>query len=261
MPMFAANLTMLFTEVPFLDRFKASREAGFKAVEFLFPYDYDIKEIAHLLNENNLEMVLFNLPAGDWGGGERGMAANPSKVEEFRIGVEKALIWAKALNVSRINCLVGKALKDVALEHQMKTLKENIAFAANVLATENIDLLIELINHFDVPGFLLNTTGQVLRFIDDVGKPNIYLQYDVYHAQREEGNLAGIMRENMSKIKHVQIADNPGRNQPGTGEINYRFLLNEFDRLGYDGFVSLEYIPKPNTWDSLNWLANHGFSL
>jgi len=261
MPKFAANLTMLFTEVPFLERFTACREAGFNSCEFLFPYDYQVNGIKSQLDKNKLEVVLFNLPAGDWGSGERGIASNPAKVDMFRMGVESAIKWAKALNVSRINCLVGKRLPDVSLDFQWNTLKENLSFAADALAAEKIDLLVELINHYDVPGFLLNTSKQVFNLIDEINKPNVYLQFDVYHAQREEGNLAGIMRENLNRIKHVQIADNPGRNQPGTGEINYRFLLHEFDRLGYDGYVSLEYIPKPDTWKSLEWFSALGFSL
>lgn len=261
MPKFAANLTMLFTEMPFLERFKAAREAGFKSVEFLFPYDYAVDDVKRLLKENGLNVVLFNLPAGNWGGGERGIANNPGRVEEFRAGVEQAIAWAQALRVSRINCLVGKALPDVSLDEQWDTLKKNISYAADALAARGLELMIELINHYDVPGFLLNTTRQVLQLIDDVGKPNVYLQYDIYHAQREQGNLTAIMREHIARIKHVQIADNPGRHQPGTGEINYRFLLSELDRLGYDGYVSLEYIPQPDTWKSLEWIAAHGHSL
>lgn len=261
MPNFAANLTMLFTELPFLERFAACHEAGFKNCEFLFPYDYKMDEIKEKLEKNNLKMILFNLPAGDWGSGERGIAANPAKVDIFRQGVESAVSWAKVLDVSMINCLVGKRLPDVSLECQLATLKENLKFAADAFAKENIILLIEFINHYDVPGFLLNTSKQVLDLIEEINKPNVFLQYDVYHAQKEEGNLVGIMKENFSKIKHVQIADNPGRNQPGTGEINYKFLLNEFDRLGYDGYTSLEYIPKPDTWRSLEWFSSLGFSL
>lgn len=261
MPKFAANLTMLFTESPFLERFKASREAGFKAVEFLFPYDFDKVEICDRLKENMLKTVLFNLPAGDWGSGERGIAGNPFKVDEFKRGVDKAIKWAKDLEVSQVNCLVGKALKEVSLEDQISTMKSNIAYAADTLAAENIDLLIEFVNRYDVPGFLLNNSRQVLQLIDELGKDNIYMQYDVYHAQREEGNLAGILAQNIHRIKHVQVADNPGRNQPGTGEINYKFLLNEFDRLGYEGYVSMEYIPKPNTLDSLCWVEELGFKL
>jgi len=261
MPKFAANLTMLFTEVPLLERFSACREAGFNSCEVLFPYDYKVDDIKIQIDKNKLEMVLFNLPAGDWSSGDRGISNDPAKIDMFRQGVESALKWAKTLNVSRVNCLVGKRLSDIPLDVQSNTVKENLSFAADALAAEKIDLLIEFINHFDVPRFLLNTSKNVLDIIDEINKPNIYLQYDVYHAQREEGNLAGIMRENLKKIKHVQIADNPGRNQPGTGEINYKFLLHEFDRLGYDGYVSLEYIPKPDTWKSFEWFANLGFSL
>ncbi|HSV30838.1 MAG TPA: hydroxypyruvate isomerase [Atribacteraceae bacterium] len=258
---FAANLTMLFTELPFLERFKAARETGFKSVEFLFPYDYVTHDIQRLLDENGLNMVLFNLPAGNWGSGERGITNNPRKTEEFRRGVEEAIVWAQALKVPRINCLAGKTLSDISSDEQWDTLKDNIRYAADVLHENGLELLLEFINHYDVPGFMLNTSKQALKMIDEVGKPNVYLQYDIYHAQKEEGNLAGIMREHIARIKHIQIADNPGRHQPGTGEINYRFLLNELDKLGYEGYVSLEYIPKPDTWKSLEWVATHGFSL
>ncbi|OIQ07709.1 hydroxypyruvate isomerase [Moorella thermoacetica] len=261
MPKFAANLTMLFTEVPFLERFKAAREAGFKAVEFLFPYDYQIKEIQGLLRENDLQVVLFNLPAGNWAGGERGIAADPRRVEEFRAGVREAVTWARALKVPRLNCLAGKALPDCTWEEQWRTLVDNVRYAADALAAEGLKLMVESINHFDIPGFLLNTTGQVLELIREVDRPNVYLQYDIYHAQREEGNLTVTLREHLASIGHIQIADNPGRHQPGTGEINYPFLLGEIDKVGYDGYVSLEYVPQPDTRQSLAWIAVYGYNL
>lgn len=261
MPKFAANLTMLFTEVPFPERFKAAREAGFKAVEFLFPYDYQIKEIQGLLRENDLQVVLFNLPAGDWAGGERGIAALPGREEEFREGVRQAVTWARELGVPRLNCLAGKALPGSTREEQWRTLVDNVRYAADALAAAGLKLMVESINHYDMPGFLLNTTGQVLDLIKEVARPNVYLQYDIYHAQREEGNITAILQEHLASIGHIQIADNPGRHQPGTGEINYPFLLNEIDKVGYDGYVSLEYIPQPDTRQSLGWIAAYGYKL
>ncbi|CEP67073.1 Hydroxypyruvate isomerase [Moorella glycerini] len=261
MPKFAANLTMLFTEAPFLERFKAAREAGFKAVEFLFPYEYSIDVIKGAVEENNLQVVLFNLPAGDWSAGERGIAADPQRKEEFREGVKQAVTWARALGVPRLNCLAGKRLASSTFDEQWQTLVDNVRYAAGVMGEYGLNLMVEPLNHYDVPGFLLNTTGQVLKLLAEVDMPNVYLQYDIYHAQKEEGNLTVILRDQLPKIGHIQIADNPGRHQPGTGEINYPFLLRELDNLGYNGYVSLEYIPVPDTRKSLDWVAEYGHSL
>ncbi|QGP92550.1 Hydroxypyruvate isomerase [Neomoorella glycerini] len=261
MPKFAANLTMLFTELPFLERFNAARKAGFRAVEFLFPYEYAINDIKSLLAENSLQVVLFNLPAGNWAAGERGIAADPGRKEEFRDGVRQAINWAGQLNVSRLNCLAGKVNPAFSQEEHWQALVDNVHYAAQVLAEYDLKLMVEPINHYDVPGFFLNTTRQALQLINDVNMPNVYLQYDLYHAQKEEGNLTVTLRENIQKIGHIQIADNPGRHQPGTGEINYPFLLREIDSLGYEGYVSLEYIPEPDTLSSLGWLTAYGYTL
>lgn len=261
MPKFAANLTMLFTEMPFLERFRAAREAGFKAVEFLFPYEYSMDAIKGAVEENNLQVVLFNLPAGDWAAGERGIAANPQRREEFREGVKQAVAWARALGVPRLNCLAGKRLDSFTFEEQWQALVDNVRYAAGVLGQYGLNLMVEPLNHYDVPGFLLNTTGQVMKLLAEVDMPNVYLQYDIYHAQKVEGNLTAILREHLPKIGHIQIADNPGRHQPGTGEINYPFLLRELDNVGYKGYVSLEYIPVPDTRRSLDWVAAYGYRL
>ncbi|GEA16498.1 MAG: hydroxypyruvate isomerase [Moorella sp. (in: firmicutes)] len=261
MPKFAANLTMLFTELPFLERFNAARKAGFRAVEFLFPYEYAINDIKSLLIENNLQAVLFNLPAGDWAAGERGIAADPGRKEEFRAGVRQAVEWADQLNVPRLNCLAGKMNQAFSREEHWQTLIENVRYAAQALAGNDLKLMIEPINHYDVPGFFLNTTRQALQLINEVNMPNVYLQYDLYHAQKEEGNLTVTLRENIQRVGHIQIADNPGRHQPGTGEINYPFLLREIDNLGYEGYVSLEYIPEPDTLNSLGWITAYGYNL
>ncbi len=261
MPRFAANLSMLFTEVPFLDRFKAAREAGFTAVEFLFPYEYGLDKVKARLEENGLKVVLFNLPAGDWAAGERGIAANPQRVDEFRAGVQQAAAWAVELGAPRLNCLAGKEIAGVAAAEQERVLKENVRYAAAVLQDKGLKLMLEPINHFDIHGFLLNTSNQVMQLIAEIGAPNVYLQYDVYHAQREEGELTATIRKHFQQIGHIQIADNPGRHQPGTGEINYKFLLQELDALGYEGYVSLEYVPEPDTLTSLNWISEHCFKL
>jgi len=261
MPKLAANLTMLFTEVPFLERFAAAQEAGFRFVEFLLPYAYDTDQIKALLERHGLTAVLFNLPSGDWGAGDRGIAADPRRTDEFREGVGQAIRWARALGVSRLNCLAGKMVPGVSHEEHWKTLVENVRFAANALGEAGLNLMVEAVNRFDIPGFFLNRTDQVLALIDEVGLPNVYVQYDVYHAQREEGNLVPTLRAHLDRIGHVQIADNPGRHQPGTGEINYPFVLGELDRLGYEGFVSLEYVPEPNTIESLGWIREFGCSL
>lgn len=261
MPKFAANLTMLFTELPFYDRFKAARDAGFKAVEFLFPYDYTEDTVKHLLEDNGLEPVLFNLPAGDWAAGERGIAADPNRIEEFREGLLQAVAWAKVLGVRRLNCLAGKKAPSSTWVRQWQTLKDNVTYAAEVTANNGIDLLVEHLNHYDVPDFLLGTTLDVIKLLGQVNLPNVYLQYDIYHAQKVEGNLSITLRDQLSKIGHIQIADNPGRHQPGTGEINYPYLLGELDTLGYDGYVSLEYIPTIDTISSLKWIAQYGYSL
>lgn len=253
MPRFAANLTMLFGEVPFLDRFERAAQAGFQAVEFLFPYACKTEEIKQRLDAHKLKLVLHNLPAGDWDGGERGIACHPDRVAEFRDGVGKAIVYATALGVSRLNCLAGKAPAGVAPEVLRKTLVENLRYAAAELKKAGIKLLIEPINSFDIPGFHLNTTAQALSVLDEVGADNAFVQYDIYHAQRMEGELASTMQKHLARIGHIQLADNPGRNEPGTGEINYAFLFKHLDRIGYDGWIGCEYKPAASTEAGLGW--------
>lgn len=258
MPRFAANLTMLFTEVPFPERFAAARQAGFRHVEFLHPYEYSPDQVREMAVSNGLQVVLFNVPSGAWAEGDRGIAAHPGRVEEFRAGVKRAIPYALALGAPRLNCLAGKACADFTREEHWVTLVENVRFAADVLGEHGLNLMVEPINHYDMPGFVLNTTKQGLDLLAQVGRSNVYLQYDIYHAQREEGNITPTLREHISKIGHIQIADNPGRHQPGTGELNFPFLFAELDRLGYAGFVSAEYIPSPNTLASLDWIRAQG---
>jgi hydroxypyruvate isomerase len=261
MPKFSVNLTMLFQEVPFRERFAAANKAGFKAVEFMSPYEYKVADLQKVLADNGQTLVLFNLPAGNWAAGDRGIAVDPARKAEFRAGVHKAAEYAKALGVPQVNCLAGKQLSNVSRDEQRQTLVENVRFAAETLSEIGIKLLLEPLNSRDVPGFTVNTTSQVLELLEEVGHANCFLQYDVYHAQRMEGELAGILRNNLTKIAHIQIADNPGRHQPGTGEINYRWLLADFTAAGYTGYVGLEYTPKADSASSFRWIGDYGYSL
>ena len=254
MPQFAANLTMLFNEEPFLDRFEKASQAGFKAVEFLFPYAYKAEEIKELLMKNHLQLVLHNLPAGDWDAGERGIACLPDRIEEFREGVGKAIEYANILGVSQLNCLAGKAPVGVSIESLHETFVNNLCFAASELKKANIRLLIEPINTFDIPGFFLSKTKQAVQILDEVGSDNAYVQYDIYHAQRMEGELCNTIEQYLSRIGHIQLADNPGRNEPGTGEINYAHLFKFLDRIGYKGWIGCEYKPAASTEAGLSWI-------
>jgi hydroxypyruvate isomerase len=254
MPQFAANLTMLFNESPFMDRFEKAAKSGFQAVEFLFPYAFSAQEIKQKLDQNNLQLVLHNLPAGDWDGGERGIACLPDRVTEFQAGVAKAIEYAKVLGVKQLNCLAGKAPAGVDAELLRKTFVSNLIFAAAELKKSNIRLLIEPINTFDIPGFYLSKTGQALDILKEVGSDNLFIQYDIYHAQRMEGELCKTIETNLSKIAHIQLADNPGRNEPGTGEINYAHLFQFIEQIGYKGWIGCEYKPASNTEAGLGWI-------
>lgn len=253
MPRFAANLTMLFNEIPFMERFAAARAAGFEAVEYLFPYAYTKEELAAALKKNNLVQVLHNLPAGNWDAGDRGVACDPARVAEFREGVPRAIEYAAALGCTQVNCLAGKIPNGVSADQARATLIANLQYAAPMLKQAGIRLLIEPINHFDIPGFFLTRTDQALAIIDDVGSDNLFVQYDIYHAQRMEGELANTLKNHLVKIGHIQLADNPGRNEPGTGEINYAWLFKHIDAIGYTGWIGCEYKPKTNTVVGLDW--------
>jgi hydroxypyruvate isomerase len=254
MPRFAANLTMMFTEVPFLDRFELAAKAGFKAVEFLFPYAFEPQQIRQRLDDNGLILVLHNLPAGNWDAGERGIACLPDRTQEFRAGVDRAIGYAQALGVGQLNCLAGKAPAGAADEVLRATFVENLAFAASALSGAGLRLLIEPINTFDIPGFYLNRTTQAAGILVEVGAENAFIQYDIYHAQRMEGELAATVQKYLPRIGHIQLADNPGRNEPGTGEINYPFLFAHLDRIGYSGWIGCEYKPATTTEAGLGWL-------
>ena len=253
MPKFSANLSMLFTEVPFLDRFERAANAGFQAVEFLFPYAWPAAEIKARLDAHRLKLVLHNLPAGDWDAGERGIACLPERIDEFRAGVAKAIDYATALGVPQLNCLAGKAPAGADATVLRKTFVANLKFAVTELKKAGLKQLIEPINTYDIPGFYLNRTVQALAILDEVGASNAFVQYDIYHAQRMEGELAATMQKHLARIGHIQLADNPGRNEPGTGEINYGFLFEHLDRIGYAGWIGCEYKPATTTEAGLGW--------
>ena len=253
MPRFAANLTMLFTEHAFLDRFEHAAQAGFTAVEFLFPYAFAAADIRQRLDAHGLQLVLHNLPAGDWDAGERGIACHPGREAEFRAGVAQAIDCAKMLGVPQLNCLAGKAPQGVDDATVRATFVANLRHAAAELKAAGLKLLIEPINNFDIPGFWLNRTALAISVLDEVGADNAFVQYDIYHAQRCEGELAATMTKYLSRIGHIQLADNPGRNEPGTGEINYAFLFAHLDRIGYSGWIGCEYKPTTTTEAGLGW--------
>jgi hydroxypyruvate isomerase len=253
MPRFNANLTMLFTERPFLDRFEAAAKAGFTGVEYLFPYDFAVDDLVQRLKAHGLTQVLHNMPAGDWAGGERGIAILPGRTDEFKAGVEKAIANATALGCKQVNCIAGIAPAGIERPVLEETFIANLRFAAGRLKQAGIKLLIEAINPIDIPGFFLNTTAQALDIIARTGSDNLFVQYDIYHMQITEGDLARTMERNISMIPHIQLADNPGRHEPGTGEINYPFLFAHLDRIGYSGWVGAEYRPMTTTEASLGW--------
>ena len=254
MPKFAANLTMLFNEVEFMDRFAAAAKAGVRAVEYLCPYTYSKELLAEALSKHGLTQVLHNVPAGNWADGERGIACLPDREGEFQDGIGRAIEYAKALRCDRLNCLVGITPRAVDPEKIQATLIDNLRFAARALDKARIKLLVEPINTYDILGFHLCRTDQTLQVFEAVGERNLWLQYDIYHMQRMEGELAATIAKHLSRIAHIQLADNPGRNEPGTGEINYDYLFRRLDELGYAGWVGCEYKPKTTTVDGLAWL-------
>jgi len=254
MPRFAANLTMLFNEVPFLDRFEKAASAGFAGVEYLFPYDFSPEELVAKLKANGLKQVLHNLPAGNWGGGERGIAILPDRVDEFRAGVDKAITYATALGCPQVNILAGIVPAGADREILHNTFVNNLKYAAPRIKEAGLKLLIEPINTRDIPGFFLNYTKQAKAIIEEVGSDNLFIQYDIYHMQIMEGDLARTIEANLPLIAHIQLADNPGRNEPGTGEINYPFLFRHLDAIGYTGWVGCEYKPKGDTGAGLGWI-------
>lgn len=254
MPRFAANLTMLFNEVGFVDRFAAARKAGFAGIEYLFPYDFEPALLRRQLHNHGLTQVLHNLPAGNWGGGERGIACHPDRKQEFAEGVDRAIRYATTLECGQVNCLAGIAPAGVDAATLRSTFIDNLRLAARRLKEVGIKLLIEPINTRDIPNFYLNRTSQALEIIRDVGSDNLFLQYDVYHMQIMEGDLSTTLQKNLGQIAHIQIADPPARHEPGTGEINFRHVFGLLDTLGYEGWIGCEYKPKTSTAEGLGWM-------
>ncbi len=250
---FCANLGWLFTEHDVLDRFAAAAKAGFTGVEISTPYDHAISDLKSHLGD--LKLVLINFPSGNWAKGERGLACLPDRKGEFREGIKRALNYAQELNCAQINCLSGIAPKDIPKSHVWNTLTENLNFAAEALAKAKITLLLEPINHYEMPGFFINTSSAAIKAIAACGHPNIKLQYDIYHMQRAEGELAASITRLLPVIGHIQLADSPGRHQPGTGEINYPFVLQHIENLNYQGWIGCEYRPTGKTEDSLKWMT------
>ena len=251
MARFAVNLSMLFTELPLIDRFDAAAKAGFELVEIQFPYELSIDEIKLALQHNNLQLVLINLPAGDWADGERGIACHPDRIDEFDRGLLQALEYAEALGVKKINCLSGIKPEGVSDEDAERTFARNLEQAGETLAAHGIELMAEAINTQDIPGFFLNRSSQLFEIKEHYNIENLQLQYDVYHMQIMEGNLTTTLKNNLSEVGHIQVADVPGRHEPGTGEINFPNLFKAIDAMGYSGVISLEYIPAADTLSGL----------
>lgn len=251
MPVFAANLTMMFNEWPFLDRFDAAADAGFAAVEYLFPYEATPEAIAERLARNNLQQALFNLPPGDWAAGERGIAALPGRFDALKAGVERALDYAAATGVGRLHLMAG--LADPNDEDAASSYRRSVVFVAGRLSEKGIDLLLEPINGRNMPGYFLDDFGAAEHLIGELGLPNLKLQFDVYHRQIINGDVVMALRRLMPITGHVQIASVPSRNEPDGEELNYPYLFGEIDRLGYDGFIGCEYIPRGHTLDGLGW--------
>ena len=254
MLLFAANLSLLFTELPFVQRIDAAARAGFDAVECQFPYGVDAAELRARLDGCGLAMFMHNLPAGDWAAGERGIACLPGRESEFRAGVAQGVTSARALGVKRLNCLAGVPGPEVPPQLAHETLVANLRFAAHVLADAGMTLLVEPLNSVDVPGFFLTRSAQVLDILDEVGAVNAMLQFDLYHAQRMEGDLSTTLARHLPRIGHIQIADCPGRHEPGSGELHWDFLFEQLDRLGWRTPIGCEYIPRDGTTQGLEWL-------
>jgi hydroxypyruvate isomerase len=259
LPRFSANLEFLFQELPFLDRFEGAAASGFSSVEYMFPYAQDVGLVARTLQTNNLRLDLFNLPAGDFAAGERGIAVDPSRVDEFTRGVDDAARIAGELHCSKVNCLVGRSLPDHDFEPQYQCLVDNLRRAHDRLEAAQVSLQVELLNPIETPGFFLDSLDLADRLLGDV--PGLRFQCDVYHVQRTRGELVGTLRKFAPRIGHIQIADAPERHEPGTGEINYRRVLQEIDAIGYSGRIGLEYKPSGATTRSFDWVSEYGYDV
>ena len=253
---FSANISILFKEAPFLDRFGRARDAGFSAVEFWWPgHEADIGDVDRAVKSAGLDVALFNFDAGDMPAGDRGLISDPEREEQFRENVPVALELARSLGCGRLNILAGHEIEGIEREMQLDFASENVRLAADAAAEHGIGVVVEAVNTFENGPYLLYTTEQAVEFVQSVGRENVWIQHDFYHMQRMEGNLVANLREHFDHIGHVQIADSPGRGEPGTGEIHYPFVLGELVRIGYEGYVGLEYNPTTETTEeSLAWL-------
>jgi hydroxypyruvate isomerase len=254
-PRFAANLSMMFNEWPFLDRFAAAADAGFDAVEFLFPYDHPPEAIAARLTANRLTQALFNLPPGDWAAGERGLAASPERFDDLKASVERALDYAAATGAKRLHLMAGLASRRDGAA--VAAYRNAVVWTSERLLAEGIDVVIEPINGRDMPGYLLDDFGFAEALIRELSLPNLRLQFDIYHRQVLHGDVTAGLRRLMPLIGHIQIASVPERHEPAGGELDDHFILHELDRLGYDGFVGCEYVPETTTLDGLGWLDRY----
>ncbi|MCA0404582.1 MAG: hydroxypyruvate isomerase family protein [Proteobacteria bacterium] len=255
MPKFAANLSMMFNEHAFLDRFKAAADAGFTAVEYLFPYEVSPEAIAKALADNGLTQALFNLPPGDWASGERGLASLPERFEEFAAGVETALTYAQASGVKQLHMMAG--LSDKSDPKALLAYERAVRHGAERLATKGLHLLLEPINPRDMPGYFLNDFNWCAAFIARLGLPNVALQYDIYHRQIIHGDVTKGLEAMLPITRHIQIASVPARHEPDTGELNDTRLFETLDAMGYDGFIGCEYRPKGETVAGLGWFAKY----
>ena len=253
MPRFSANISLMFGEVPMLERPAAARAAGFQAVEVQFPYEAEAGDWASALETAGVELVQFNLAAGDRSKGEAGLAALPDRRDEFRFSVSRARRYAEATGARRVTVLAGVPGRDVPSEQARDCLVENLVYAADKLADLDVTILLEAVNMRDVPGFFINQSSQALATIFAVDRPSVKLQYDCYHMQIMEGDLIPTMERLKDYIGHIQFADTPGRHEPGTGEINFPNIFKALDAMGYDGWVGAEYVPSGRTEDSLGW--------
>jgi len=258
MTQLAANLTMMFTELPFIERFDAAARAGFKAVECVAPYVAPATVVQERLRSLGLTMALFNLPPGDWAAGERGFGADPARKAEFRESIDRALEYADATGCRTLHLMAGKIAAGANRAAWTATLIENVRLAADAVAGRGLTIVLEPINtRVDIPGYFYDTTAAVLAVMDAANRPNVKLLYDIYHMQIMEGDLARTIERLLPRIGHIQLADNPGRNEPGTGEINYGWLLKHLDALGYDGWVGCEYKPAQETAAGLGWARSY----
>lgn len=255
MPRFAANLSMLYNEYPFLERFAAAAQDGFEAVEYLFPYDFDATELRHRLDAQGLAQVLFNAPPGDWAAGERGIACLPGREDEFKRGLDQAIHYAEVLGCPQVHVMAGCVGTEHALERHEAVYLANLAQAAEQAAAHGLGVLIEPINTRDMPGYFLNVQGQAQRLREQIGAANLKVQFDMYHCQIMEGDLTTRLARDMAHIGHIQIAGVPDRHEPDSGEVNLDHMLRLIDQLGYSGWVGCEYRPRAGTREGLGWLA------